>query len=103
VTGRRGKRGKQLPDFLKEKRGYCKLKNEALDRALWRTGFGRGCGPTVRQTAELMNDRSSASWRNDTQCSVHVSSYRRTELKIVSRIRSKSYVCGISSVCEDNM
>ena len=41
VTGRRGRRRKQLLDDLKEKRGYCKLKEEALDRTVWRTGFGR--------------------------------------------------------------
>jgi hypothetical protein len=44
VTGRRGGRSKQLLDDLKEKRRYCKLKDEAIDRTLWRTGFGRGCG-----------------------------------------------------------
>jgi hypothetical protein len=27
------------------------LKEEALDRTLWRTRFGRGYGPVVRQTA----------------------------------------------------
>lgn len=27
-----------------------KLKREELDRSLWRTGFGRGCWPVVRQT-----------------------------------------------------
>jgi hypothetical protein len=53
VTGRRGRRHKQLLDDLKEKRGYCKLKEEVLDRTLWRTHFGRGYGPVVRQTAEL--------------------------------------------------
>jgi hypothetical protein len=52
VTGRRGRRRKQLLDDLKEKRRYCKLKEEALDRTLWRTRFGRGYGPVVRQTAE---------------------------------------------------
>jgi hypothetical protein len=52
VTGRRGRRGKQLLDVIKEKRGYWKLKEEALDRTLWRTGFGRGCGPLERQAAE---------------------------------------------------
>jgi hypothetical protein len=31
------------------------LKEEALDRILWRTRFGRGYGPVVRQTAEWMN------------------------------------------------
>jgi hypothetical protein len=42
VTGRRVMRRKQLLDDLKEKRGYWKLKEEALDRTLWRTRFGRG-------------------------------------------------------------
>jgi hypothetical protein len=32
------------------------LKEEALDRSLWRTGFVRGCGPILRQAAEWMND-----------------------------------------------
>jgi hypothetical protein len=30
------------------------LKEEALDRTLWRTRFGRGYGHVVRQTAEWM-------------------------------------------------
>jgi hypothetical protein len=50
MTGRRGRRRKQLLDDLKEKRIYCKLKEELLDRTLWRTRFGRGYGPVVRQT-----------------------------------------------------
>jgi hypothetical protein len=29
-------------------------KEEALDRTVWRTGFGRGCGPVIRQTMERM-------------------------------------------------
>jgi hypothetical protein len=45
VTGRRGRRRKQLLDDLMETRGYWKLKEEALDRSVWRTRFGRGCGP----------------------------------------------------------
>jgi hypothetical protein len=52
MTGRRGRRRKQLLDELKEKRRYWKLKEEALDRTLWRTGFGRGYRPVVRQTTE---------------------------------------------------
>jgi hypothetical protein len=35
VTGRRGRRRKQQLDNLKEKRGYWKLKEEALDRTVW--------------------------------------------------------------------
>jgi hypothetical protein len=52
MTGRRGRRRKQLLDDLKEKRIHWKLKEEALDRTLWRTRFGRGYGPVVRQTTE---------------------------------------------------
>jgi hypothetical protein len=51
-TGRRGRRRKQLLDDLTEKRRYWKLKEEALDRTLWRTRFGRGYGPVVRQTTK---------------------------------------------------
>jgi len=52
VMGRRRIGNKQLQDDLKDKRGYRKLKKEALDRTLWRTYFGRGYGPVVR----LRND-----------------------------------------------
>jgi hypothetical protein len=52
MTGRRGRRHKQLLDDLKEKRRYWNLKEEALDRTLWRTCFGRGYGPFVRPTTE---------------------------------------------------
>jgi len=40
VTGRRGRRRRKLLDDLKEKRGYSHLKEEALDRTMWRAGFG---------------------------------------------------------------
>ena len=52
VTGRRGRRHRKLLDDLKEKRGYSHLKEEALDRSMWRARFGRGCRPVVRQTAK---------------------------------------------------
>jgi hypothetical protein len=51
MNGRRGRRRKQPVDGLKEKRRYWKLKEEALDRTLWRTGLVRGYGPVVRQSA----------------------------------------------------
>jgi hypothetical protein len=47
VTGRRGKRCKQLLDDLKEMREYWILKQEALDRTLWKTHFERGYGPVL--------------------------------------------------------
>jgi hypothetical protein len=41
------------------------LKEEALDRTVWRTRFGRGYGPVVRQTTEWMNS-ARGQW-----CSVY--------------------------------
>jgi hypothetical protein len=56
VTGRRGRRRRQLLDDLKGKRGYSKLKKEGLDHTVSRKRFGRVCGPVVRQTTECMNE-----------------------------------------------
>jgi hypothetical protein len=42
VMGRRGRRRKQLPEDLKEKKRYRKVKEEALYRTVWRTRFGGG-------------------------------------------------------------
>ena len=47
VTRKRGRRRKKLLDDLKDRRGYCQLKEEALDRTMWRNRFGRGFGPVV--------------------------------------------------------
>jgi hypothetical protein len=47
VTRRRVKRRKKLLDDLKDRRGYCQLKEKAPDRTMWRNRFGRGFGPVV--------------------------------------------------------
>ena len=52
MTGRRGRRRRNLLDELKERRGYYHLKEEALDRTMWRARFGRGFGLLVRQTTK---------------------------------------------------
>jgi hypothetical protein len=52
VTGRQGRRRRKLFDDLKERRGYLYLKEEALDRAMWRARFEGGFGPVVRQTTK---------------------------------------------------
>jgi len=52
VTGRRWRRRRKLLNDLTERRGYSHLKEEALDRSMWRAGFGRGFGLVVRQTAK---------------------------------------------------
>ena len=52
MTGRRGRKHRKLLNDLKERRGYSHLKEEALDRTMWRDRFGRGFGPIVRQTTK---------------------------------------------------
>jgi hypothetical protein len=52
VTGRRGRKRRKLLDDLKERRGYSHLKEEALDRTMWKARFGKGLGPVVRQTTK---------------------------------------------------
>jgi hypothetical protein len=48
VAGRRRRRRRKLLDDLKERRGYSHLKEEALDRTMWRARFG----PFIRQTTK---------------------------------------------------
>ena len=50
VTGRRGRRRRKLLDDLEERRGYPLMKEEALDRTMWRARFGRGFRLVVRRT-----------------------------------------------------
>jgi hypothetical protein len=52
VTGRRGRRRRKLLDDLMERRTYSQLKEGALDLTMWRSRFGRGFGPVVRQTTK---------------------------------------------------
>jgi hypothetical protein len=52
VTGIRGRRRRKLLDDLKERGGYSHLKEEALDRTMWRARFGRGFGPVVKQATK---------------------------------------------------
>jgi hypothetical protein len=52
VTRTRGRRHNKLLDDVTEKKEYCKLNEEALDRTLWRTRCGTVYGPVVRQTRE---------------------------------------------------
>jgi hypothetical protein len=52
VARRRGRRRRKLLDELKDRRGYVHLKEEALDRTMWRNCFGGGFEPVVR----ILND-----------------------------------------------
>jgi hypothetical protein len=58
VTRRRGRRCKKLLDDLKDRRGYSHLKEESLDRTMWRNRFGKRLW-TCRQTEYWMNEGQS--------------------------------------------
>jgi hypothetical protein len=88
VTGRRGKRRKQILDEfnplnaelnpichllallgahhilhisrirVREKRGFWKWEGEALDRTVWRTRFGRDYGFVVRETVDDLKGKN---------------------------------------------
>jgi len=45
-------RYKKLHDDLIEKRGCWQLREETLERTVWKTRFGRCYGLTVRQTTQ---------------------------------------------------
>jgi hypothetical protein len=53
-VARRSGRGKKLLDKLKETRGYCKIKEKALDPIMWGIRFGRRYVPVVGQNLERM-------------------------------------------------
>ena len=69
VTRRRGRRRTRLLDEFKDRKWYSHLKEEALDRTVWRNRFGRGVEPVVRQNNEWMNakdpfDMITEVWRD---------------------------------------
>ena len=49
VTRKRGRRRRKLLCDLKDRRGYSHLKEEALDRTMWRNRFRGGFAPVVRE------------------------------------------------------
>jgi hypothetical protein len=85
VTGRRERRRRKLLDDLKERRGYSHLKEEAVDRTMWRTRFGRGFGPVVRQIAKWMNEwyKGISNSNRDIQ---------QTDKRVVNQMYSNHYI-----------
>jgi hypothetical protein len=75
-------------DNLKERTGYWKLKEEALDITLWRTCCGRGYGPVVRQVTQLMNEIATNELRRITQTKI-INCNKITEFKNLSRFLIK--------------
>jgi hypothetical protein len=66
VMERQWRRHKELLDDLKKWENTVLLKEEALDRTVRRTRFGKGYGHVVRRTAEWMNEwMNNISWHAD--------------------------------------
>jgi len=103
--GKRRRRRNQLLDDVKVKRRRCKLKEEVLDRNLWRTGLGRGYGAVVGKNTGWMNDIHVS--RTDIQVSrtdIHLS---RTDIHVsrtdihVSKTDTTCRVAMEGSICRD--
>ena len=63
MTRRHGRRRKKLLDDLKERRGYCHLKEEAVGRNMWRDRFGSLFENVVR----LLDDDDDDKYNNLSQ------------------------------------
>ena len=59
MTGRRGRRHKQLLDDFKGMKRYWKLNDEALGRTLWKLG------ESVDLYGRLLGDKDVPRWGND--------------------------------------
>jgi hypothetical protein len=70
---RRWRRRKQLLCDRKETRGCCILREQALDRILWRTRYGRGYESVVRQAAEC------CCWGKERNCCLSWDHYKTHE------------------------
>jgi hypothetical protein len=67
------------------------MKEEALDRIMWRACFGRGFGPVVRQTTKWMN---VWIWRHVTRKMFHFPSFTY----IASCFKNSSFVAVLENV-----
>jgi len=82
VTRTRGRRCKKLLDDLKDRRGYTRLKEEALDRTMWRRLW------TCCQTEYWMNDGHQDMAHRSNQ---HMVTYNRSLRSwCVAQIRMES-------------
>jgi hypothetical protein len=69
-----------------KKRGFCKLKEKALDRPHWRTRFGGGYGSVVRLGNERTNERKNERTNE------------RTSKRMIERINIVSVLDAVASV-----
>ena len=94
MTGRQGRRRRKLLDDLKERRGYSHLKEEALDRTMWRDGFGRGFGLLMNESYKRHNFRKIVI-----ECEMCVLIFSTTFVRKISHSKKNParYKCSIYS------
>jgi hypothetical protein len=85
VTKRRGRRRKKLLNDLKDRTGYSHLKEEALDRTMWRNCFGKRLW-TCRHTEYWMNETDVIHVVMNTEVKVRASSEMLIHCAWVSRL-----------------
>ena len=97
VRGRRRRRSRKLLCDLKERSGYWKLKQEALNRALWRTRFERGYGPVVRDYVMMMMMMMMMVTRPYSRTAINKQCLVR-EITTVSQLRNMYVIIIINSL-----
>ena len=76
VTEKCGRIRKQLLEDLKETWGCWKVKEEALDRTLWRTRCERGYGPVVKTECGMNECHTNLVCAKIVRCHLRVSQRR---------------------------
>jgi hypothetical protein len=92
VKGRRGRRSNHILEDVKETRGYRKLQDEALERTLRRTRFGRFYGTVLRQTTARLNECTVATTG---RCSVYPNTTFPRLISVLSFHSASVFKCSL--------
>jgi len=87
VSGRQERRRTQLLNDLKEKREYCKLKQEALDRTLWRTRLEEAIDLLQDRLQKERNEMYNIKIRSEINI-IYLLRSRHSSVDIVTRLRA---------------
>jgi hypothetical protein len=76
-------------------RGCSHLKEGALNRTMWRAGFGRGVGPVLRQTNKRMNEPERLEM---TLIAITISSHFWTYIQKFCRVIQMPTTCALPNM-----
>ena len=97
VTRRQGRRRKKLLNDLKDRRGYCELKEEALDRTMWRNRFARGFGPVISQITDDDN-----TWTAVPTTIIWVMQLTSQSYHICNAVQPTSFTISLFAACKSS-